>query len=263
MHIAYPNIDPDTSPPVFRACVRYVSQADGPGEPYETARPNTPNGSAIREGVRRLVPAWSDATLAVELYEKVDAPGMYRGPSQDLAYFLALIRCVRRLVLDGLKDVGDLWCTGVIELADHTPVLRQVQGLEFWAKLTGFLSQAPQDRIFLVPEANIYQAEYRLCQDQGVPVLTLEAFQPRLAAALAVGVWRDKVVVRVNYDQLPHLADLLFAGPRPAGHTSGGSSHGGLVRWPLWWWHGWLLRTTSMPASSPFASPHTGITRCR
>ena len=23
MHIAYPNIDPDTSPPVFRACVRY------------------------------------------------------------------------------------------------------------------------------------------------------------------------------------------------------------------------------------------------
>jgi hypothetical protein len=213
IHIAYPNIDPDTSPPVFRACVRCVSRADAPGEPYQTARPNTPNGAAIREGVRRLVPAWSDATLAVELYEKADTPGAYRGPSQDLAYFLALIRCVRRLVLDGLKDVGDLWCTGVIELSHHTPVLRQVQGPEFWAKLTGFLSQAPQDRIFLVPEANIFQAEYRLCRDQGVPVLTLEAFQQRLATALTAGVWRDKVVVRVHYDQLPYLMALLFARP--------------------------------------------------
>jgi hypothetical protein len=78
MHIAYPNIDPDTSPPVFRACVRYVSQVDAPGDPYKPSRPNTPNGAAIREGVRRLVPAWSDATLAVELYEKADTPGTYR-----------------------------------------------------------------------------------------------------------------------------------------------------------------------------------------
>ncbi|HEY5869424.1 MAG TPA: AAA family ATPase [Candidatus Tectomicrobia bacterium] len=215
MDIAYPNIDPDCSPPVFRACVRYASRAEAPGAPYKLARPNTRNGSAIREGVRRLAPAWSDVPLAVELYEKADVPGMYRGESQDLAYFLALIRCARRLVLEGLEAVGDLWCTGVVELAHHTPVFRQVEDLEFAAKLVGFLAQAPQDRIFLVPEANIFQAEYRLCRAQGVPVLTLEAFQQQLAAALQAGVWRDKVVVRVHYHQLPDLVEILFT--RPSG----------------------------------------------
>lgn len=214
MHVAYPNVERIASdqPYTFRACVRYLSLPEAPGPPYRPARPETGDNAAIRRATRRLVPEWQTQGFTVDVYEKADGPGLWRGPSLGLAYLLARIHCARRLVLEDVVETGDVWCTGTITYLDGEPFLKEVSQTEFEAKLIGFVTQAP-DRIFLVPEANVHPEHNRLCRAHAVQILSLAEFQERISATLAAGPWSEQVIVTINGDELPLLVDVVFERP--------------------------------------------------
>lgn len=210
MHIAYPNAYDGQ----FCACVRYRSLPldQAPGPPYLPARPNTRTSTLtdIHQATLHLIPNWLQRSQGTDVYEKPDLPGIWQGDSLGLAYLLARIRCARPLVLETLEGGGDVWCTGVIQvLGDGKPVLQDVDGGPFRAKLEKFVAQSP-DRFFLVPAANIWPEISQVCREHNVRVLSLPAFREALQAAIATGLWQDKVVIPIQKTELPLLVDLLF-----------------------------------------------------
>jgi hypothetical protein len=155
MHIAYPNVVSQR----FAGCGRYLALPveETLGEPYRVVEPNMPNRSVIYEVLHRLVPEWVQVATTMEMYEKTDERGpdgksLYAGASLDLAYFLALTRYTRRLVLEPLQGVGDIWCTGKIDCRGGLPRLDNVDLRALTVKLQGFLEQE-QDRLFVCQRA--------------------------------------------------------------------------------------------------------------
>jgi hypothetical protein len=157
MHFAYPIVHQGQ----FAGCVRYLSLPphQAPGTPYKLAYPRTPHLQAVHAAVQNLVPKrveqLAQGTLG-QVYERADQPVPSQGASLDLAYFLALIWCSRRLVLEACADFGDVWCTGELEVQGNTRSLKFVDQWGFDTKLTGFLAQAHDgDHLFFVPAANV------------------------------------------------------------------------------------------------------------
>lgn len=153
MHLAYPNVQWGQ----FQACVRYrgLLPDQSPDPPYRRADPKAPNLTAVHMAVEVLVPERAGQAVqgsTAQVYECPDAPGVWQDAFLEFAYLLALIRCSRTLALEAVADVGDVWCTGAVEIHEGQPVLGGVDQRGFDATLTGFLAQ-PRDRLFLVPAA--------------------------------------------------------------------------------------------------------------
>src|SRR5205823_8675301 len=132
--------------------------------------PITSNLTAVHHAVQEFVPERVDQIVqgtSAQVYQIADTQGPWQGPSLDLAYLLALIRCSRRLALEVLADAGDVWCTGMLGVLDGHPVLQGVGQPDFQAKLDGFLAQR-HDRLFLAPAANFTSAHTDLCQQHQV-----------------------------------------------------------------------------------------------
>jgi hypothetical protein len=155
-HIAYPNVHQGQ----FACCVRYLSLPphQAPGPSYHQANPRTPHLKVVHDAMQALVPERTDQlaqdTLG-QVYERADQDGVWQGTSLDLAYFLALVRCSRPCVLEAYAGLGDVWCTGELDVLGDTWSLHAVDQPGFAAKLDGFLAQG-SDRLFLVPAANVF-----------------------------------------------------------------------------------------------------------
>ena len=223
IHLAYPNVESAAGQYVFRACVRYLSlpASQQAPEEYRPASPRTLNLKEIHEAVEELAPEcaepFSDPTAA-RLYEKADVLGRaWQGSSLDLAYLLALVHCGRSLVLEHIADVGDVWCTGAIQLRERQAVLGAVEVPGFQAKVEGFLGQT-SDRLFLVPKSNadILRRTSALLDD--VPVLTLAAFSETLRSALHAGCWPEPMILAIGTFELPKLIAMLFQAPSRRTH---------------------------------------------
>src|SRR5262249_47722544 len=142
------------------------------------AQPATGDTMTIHRALRYLAPAWQEHDYPVQVYEHPDQPRQVQGASMGLAYLLASIRCVRKLVLEQIASIGDVWCTGAIIYTGSKPVLKEVALTQFKAKLTRFVdAQQTADRLFLVPEANISRDEYHFCRAHQVPVWSFTDFQ--------------------------------------------------------------------------------------
>ena len=118
MHLAYPNVL-GSDPWKFIRYGRYHSlqrdQEAPTTEKYFPARPNGRDIVHVLEAASHFVPE-DDATAFPPVYELENGKNrMYRGRSLELAYLLAIIRCHRRLRLESLPCLGDLWCTGEIQ----------------------------------------------------------------------------------------------------------------------------------------------------
>jgi hypothetical protein len=214
IHLAYPNVEPVAGEYVFRACVRYLSLASSqtPPQGYRPASPHTPNLKEIYEAVEELAPDCAESLFqrsSARLYEKADSfDRTWQGSSLDLAYLLALIHCGRSLVFDNAAEVGDVWCTGTIQLKERQPVLGAVDVPGFQAKLEGFFAQT-HDRLFLVPKANanLVRGASTLYTPR---MLTLAEFSEALKAARTVDRWLEPTVVLVGTFELPKLVATLF-----------------------------------------------------
>src|SRR5438132_1521772 len=223
IHLAYPNVEPVAGEYVFRACVRYLalSSSQTPPQGYGPASPHTPDLKEVHEAVEDLAPECVEQLFqspTARLYEKadrVDRP--WQGSSLDLAYLLALIHCCRSFVFDDAVDVGDVWCTGAIQLKEGQPVLRAVELPGFQAKVEGFFAQT-HDRLFIVPKANANLV--RMTNDLFDPyrVLTLAAFIEALKATLQGSRWPEPTVVLVGTFELPKLVATLFQAPTARAH---------------------------------------------
>jgi hypothetical protein len=121
MHLAYPNVHLGQ----FEACARYLSlpPRQAPGPPYRLATPKTPHLKVVHDAMQALVPERGeqlDTGTLGQVYETADKEGAWQGASLDLAYLLALIRCSRPFVLEAFADLGDVWCTGEIDVLGGT-----------------------------------------------------------------------------------------------------------------------------------------------
>jgi hypothetical protein len=218
IHLAYPNVEPVARKYVFRACVRYlsVSLSESPPQGYRPASPQSPNLKEVHEAAEDLAPECTVSLFqqaTARLYEKADTSDRtWQGSSLDLAYLLALIHCGRPLVFDNLEEVGDVWCTGAIQLKERQPVLGAVDLPGFEAKLEGFLAQS-HDRLFLVPKANANILRISSNLLDNARVLTLAAFSEALKDTLATGSWPEPTVVLVGTFELPKLVATLFQVP--------------------------------------------------
>src|SRR5262245_40477142 len=109
MHIVFPNVHPEGK---FLGCVRCLSlppaQAPGPPSVPTPAIPRTNNLVAVHMAVETLLPEWPERMVredAAQIYQITDGAGEWKGTSLDFTYLLALVRCVRTLVLEQLTDV--------------------------------------------------------------------------------------------------------------------------------------------------------------
>jgi hypothetical protein len=178
--------------------------------------PHTPNLKEVHEALEELAPDCVEPLLhrpTAQLYEKADTFGRtWQGSSLDLAYLLALIHCGRSLVFDDVLEVGDVWCTGAIQLKERQPVLGAVDLPGFQAKLEGFFAQT-HDRLFLVPKANANVVRMTSTLLDTPQVFTLAVFSEALKAARTVGHWPEPTVVLVGTFELPKLVATLFQAP--------------------------------------------------
>lgn len=173
-------------------------------EGYKTAKPNAVNLTTIVAAARKLVPEF-DVRKHI-IYEKKDIPTeVYAGPSSGLAYLLALISGFRTVKWDTLHDI---WGTGSIGFShDRTPILEAID--EFDTKLGEFLSEKNTDRLFIVPEANIYSDHVTLCQEKDANLIPITEFQNFSAQVSS----ERKTVVMVCEDDLKTLVDCIFEVP--------------------------------------------------
>ncbi len=212
IRFAYPNVKPRES--AFLGCGRYVTAPSGspPGDGYELVRLNIPNRSEVHLAAEKLAPESMDSRIVV--FETRDETAeRYRGESQDLAYVLTLISRARKLRIEETDGQGDIWCTGVVDIKqDDRPFLKAVDGRGFELKLKAFLSNANDDRVFIVPSANVEPHHLDLFDWRDAEILTLEQFRPeRIRVPEA-----HKSVVKVRESELPLLVDRLFR--RPSGN---------------------------------------------
>jgi hypothetical protein len=214
MHMAYPNVGDKQ----FIGCGRYVSQLESPVEKNRVYSKAEPGGirSKIGTAMRRLVPEWDRQKHKAQIWECRDQPQHYAGPSLELAYLLATIRCVRRLLLDAYDSLGDLWCTGQVALVgdNNQPFLNDVYQDWFKLKLQAFVNLQARDRLFLVPAANLTDDLTKLCREHEVRVLHLRDFSRVLGLRKFRKILRtageEKLIVTIDGEELPLLVRALF-----------------------------------------------------
>lgn len=212
IRFAYPNVKPRES--AFLGCGRYLTAPpeSSPGDGYEVVRLNIPNRSEVHLAAEKLAPESMDSRKVVfETRDKTNE--RYRGESQDLAYVLTLISGARKLRIEETDGSGDIWCTGVVDIKqDDRPFLKAVDGRGFELKLKGFLSDANDDRVFIVPSANVEPHHLDLFGGGDAEILTLEQFRLKRIQVPE----SPKSVVKVRESELPLLVDRLFR--RPSGN---------------------------------------------
>jgi hypothetical protein len=224
MHLGFPNV---LGADEFVGCGRYLSLTQGQEVPeigYRLAEPNKGRIGHLLRAAQNLVPEYN--TEYPSVYEQVNEHNdRYYGPSLELAYLLASIRCVRRLRLESLELSGDIWCTGAITQHDRKFFLDVVDQASFDAKLRAFLSPvqdpyrlcppndlASEDKVFFVPALNFARtpAYAEWCSTAATEVLSLEEFADTLSLSAARNEWPHKMVVKIRDDKLHLLVDLLF-----------------------------------------------------
>jgi len=197
IHFAYPNVNVEDSS--FLGIGKYVSLSSDTPE-YRIAAPKDKDDAKVVQAALILAPD-SDKTNR-HVYER-DVSKKYEGNSLELAYLLALISRSRKL---RLKRVGDIWCTGVIDIKGLSkPVLTKVSyettevSRPFIVKLENFLSQE-DSRLFILPAANISGCK-TLCEEKNVEVLSLNQFRPSV---------QRKTILKVQGGELDLLVKKIF-----------------------------------------------------
>lgn len=218
IHFAYPNVAQGQ----FLGCGRYVAwpaeQTPPPGYHVATITEVT-NPQAVYAAAQWLAPALRPLEDTALVYERRDRTEQaYRGDSLDLAYLLATIHCAWPLRLDNASAPGDIWCTGRITYLAGQPWLDAVAQPGFDRKLEAFVHEQQQDRLFVVPAANLHPLQRHHCRASGVQVLTLDAF------AAAEASWPTKVVLTVAGEELPLLLTTFFVMPQTRGALQDRSS---------------------------------------
>lgn len=215
---AYPNVEFSGADRYhYIGCGRYRTSARGQEAGEEPADPNVGHLAELLAAAVALVPELM--TSAARIYESRDQLECYQGDSLALAYFLALIHRGRCMRLSSHNIEGDIWCTGTIRLGiNRSPLLTEVEQSGFDVKLRAFLSPTNPDRVFLVSAAHLTAENMYLCRTP--PEATWESVQPlSLSAWCALlrqplpEVFRDKVVVGIQADELPLLVQILFESP--------------------------------------------------
>jgi len=200
IHFAYPNVDASGR---FVGCGRYaVSEANSvPSDVYAlVTEPATPNIAEIREAALYLTP--TDDGIRRVIYEKRDVHDYpYQGASLDFAYLLALIHCRRPLKF--AATAYDFWCTGSVNYAGNTPILKPVDQQGFDNKLKAFLLTDTPETIFFAHHVNVAH------QRQDVKIITLQDVSPE-------SIFDQKTVIIIGRKELPQLIDLLFESPAGA-----------------------------------------------
>lgn len=202
IHFAYPNVIPKESR--FIGCGRYgVFTHNEIPEGYREAEtaPPTPNKNDLLRAAEILAPESYDSPLHIcEFRDETEYP--YRGDSLDFAWVLAHVSRSRQL---GIREYGDIWCTGVIKVQEPRPMLYSVLSEGFDLKLKAFLSDENHDRLFLVPMTNITKVHGDQIADAGAQVLSIGDLQQKGFSRL-----QKKTVLKVPSDGLPQLVKLLF-----------------------------------------------------
>ena len=201
IRFVYPNIDPFDR---FIGCGRYLTTL--PDDPlltqtYQLARPNVSHLSRITTAVSIFAPESFDADKHV--YETKDHPDAGTGESLGLAYFLALIARSRHPRWDHQKQ--DIWCTGVIDMHQGAPELKNVFPNQFDVKLPAFLGN-PEARLFFLPLANLTEDHQMQCAQAQVECMRLS----QLAGIPDHELFTHKTIVQLHGNDLEKLVAWLF-----------------------------------------------------
>ncbi len=213
IHFAYPNVGTvkvdGKIAKKFSGCGRYVALSQKePPKSYQAAKPKVLlNRTKIYQSVATLAP--ESAHKKAERYyvyeKKDDREEEYSGDSQDLAYLLSLINRFREITL---QTDSDIWCTGSMDVTgDNSPFLNAVIDSAFDIKLKAFLSEKENennDKLFIVPAANIRVEDEILCREKNAEVLSLNQFEFSD---------RKKTILKIHGSELVLLAEKIFDPP--------------------------------------------------
>lgn len=205
IRFAYPNVDEPNGR--FLGCGRYQAcPSDQVPQGYKVANPDIVNLTKIMTAASQLAPGPSDS-IVCEFKDNAALP--YRGDSLDLAYFLAVVSCTRRLRWDRTSELHDIWCTGVIDIVDgKRPFLNAVKQRGFDLKLEAFLSKSNRDTFFIVPLPNITSKCRSLCAEKNARVISVSEFQTLEIPHHEIST--NKIVVAVNGYELDLLIHTFF-----------------------------------------------------
>ncbi len=206
IRFVYPNIDEDDC---FAGCGRFLTTRGYYPEVekgYELADPNIGNLSQIMTAASMLAPESFDSDRNV--YEYRDDPdSLYLGDSLGLAYLLSLIKRSRLTVWDKRGISADIWCTGVIDIVDNRPFLKNVFHNLFDIKLKAFLNS--EDSLFILPVANLKPGHNELFEENHVAVISLSQF----SECPVDEILKTKTVLKVHGHEITLLTDTLFKKP--------------------------------------------------
>ncbi|KPA10217.1 hypothetical protein MHK_009577 [Candidatus Magnetomorum sp. HK-1] len=192
-HFAYPNVKFSA----FIGCGRFTAKKNAPGNDYVLVEKlNTGNIAEIMDSAATLSP--DSLSSPLNIYLKKDKPiEVHAGDSQNLAYLLTLINCSRKIKCNN----KNIWCTGSIEQSMR---LKQVDMSGFEIKLKAFLSPKNNDKLFIVPAANI-QAYKHLCHEKDVQIILLHEIDNLINKSID-----QKTIIAVHAAELQTLVDWLF-----------------------------------------------------
>ncbi len=203
IHFAYPNVVEDQK---FWGCGRLVAllKEEVPEDQgYELVGEKYANDTAkVYEAVQLLAPEYRENKK--KIYECKDQKKIYRGPSKNLAYLLALINGSRQIKLQGIH--GDIWCTGDI-ITENYSFLSSIQ--LFDKKIEAFISDENPDNLFIAPEANARSLDEEWLEANSVQLVSLEQFKKLSPQELATG----KTILKVYRNELNQLVSCLFQSP--------------------------------------------------
>jgi len=201
IRFVYPNVDSDNR---FIGCGRYTA-----------AKPDDPNITNVQEAddphMGSLSKVLTVASMlgpksfetGFRIYEHKDQDFPYLGDSKGLAYLLALMQ--RESTTRWNKVSGDVWCTGAVHIVSDRPFLKEVFANLFDAKIQAFVSQT-QDRLFIVPLANLKNRHMQMAESANVRVMSLSEFR-RLSGKK---VFEQKTILKIHGNELESLVRHIF-----------------------------------------------------
>ncbi|MCP4405413.1 MAG: hypothetical protein GY801_49945, partial [bacterium] len=203
IRFAFPNVEILNGE--FIGCGRYFTDSESPETPHSPPVSVIINKATVMHAFSLLV--YESGSAEKRVYERKDrSDKKYVGESMHLAYFFALFSCPRTF---RYKDwPHDIWCTGSITIADGKhPVLQEVgHEHEFRLKLEAFLDGTQQDRLFLVPAANVQSSHTSLCEQHQARLLPLREFR-NLARS---DFFAQKTVLAIQPEELDELTRVFF-----------------------------------------------------
>ncbi len=216
IRFVYPNVrlQRDGSQEFLR-CGRYlttspddpiVQEEDEDGRKvYDEANPNVGGIAKIHTAASILAKSSSETNQIV--FERKDHPDAgISGYSLGLAYLLALLRRGRQLIWEYEELSCDIWCTGTVgEIIEGSPYLSDVSRNQFDTKIEAFLQEL-DDRLFIVPLANLTQEHKRQSESYNTRVLTLAQFQ----AIPVKDHFTQKTVLQLNGHELKPFVEFIF-----------------------------------------------------